>query len=271
MEDRARIIVTGANGFIGSALVAHFRTNADVLAVDRHWAGEHRIAEPRTTIDLTTPLPDAPELTDTTVIHAAGNVDSDDRQELWDINVTATFNVFEWAVRHRTRHLVLLSTAEVYDPAATAPLSESGPLDPASFVGHSKRLAEQIGAVYWREFALPVTVLRLFFPFGPGQRHGRVPQLLAARDGGQMPAALAGLRAFTPVHRDDVVRAVDGVCAAPDGYRVFNVCGDHVVTLAPAPDATPALCGSHARLTAATGWAPAHDAGELQAALHGVD
>lgn len=255
LEDRARIIVTGANGFIGAALVAHFRTNADVLAVDRAWTQPAAGGEPRTSIDLTQPLPDAPELVDTSVVHAAGNSSTEDRQTLWDLNVTATFNVFEWAVRHATRHVVLFSTAEVYDPSAPGPHAEDAPLAPSGFVGHSKRLCEQIGAVYWREFALPVTVLRLFFPYGPGQAHGRLPQLAAARaDGAPLPPPLGQLCAANPVHRDDCVAAVAAVCRAPQGYRVYNVCGDETLALPRGGDWR--LLGDNSRLKADCGWQP---------------
>jgi nucleoside-diphosphate-sugar epimerase len=271
-----RYIVTGANGFIGARLATRFRERGEVLAVDQFWGHAPKVAEPRIALDLAQPLPDAPELAGATVLHAAGLVNVEDRRLAWDGNVNATFNVLDWAVRHEVPHVVLFSTADVYPFKPGHRHRESEPVAPNGIFGHSKQLCERIGAAFTRLYQLPVTVVRLFAPYGPGQIRGVIADLdRAVREQTEIAAGRDGTPHMTPVHVDDVVDAIERLDASADGYRVFNLCGDTVVSTLEViriletvhgrsarivfrDDARGDLLGDNAAIGEAIGWRPRH-------------
>lgn len=279
---RPRYIVSGANGFIGARLVGHLRRDGEVLGVDLYWGPSPRVPEPRTTIDLTQPIPDAPELHGATVIHAAGPGEGADRQALWEGNVDVAYNVLDWALRHEARQVVLLSCAEVYPVRPGHRHRETDPVAAATFAGHTKILAEQLAGGFQRLYGLPVTVIRAFFPFGPGQTGGCIARVRRAlAEGVPVPAPAAGRCRINPVHVDDLVEAVALAAAgAPAGLRVFNVCGDQLVGFAdlverlaggpgPGIEAPPApagdLLGDNTLARRTLGWRPQRDLDALNA------
>jgi UDP-glucuronate 4-epimerase len=84
-------------------------------------------------------------------------------------NVQATQGLLEAAVRCGVSRVVYASSSSVYGDAP-APMSEDGPLRPASPYGVTKLAAEELCFTYWREFELPAISLRLFSVYGPRQR-----------------------------------------------------------------------------------------------------
>jgi len=218
---------------MGMRLVEHFRAAGEVLAVDQYWGHAPQVPEPRIEMDLTQALPDAPELGGATIVHAAGLVNVDDRRLAWESNVNATFNVLDWAVRHAAVHVILFSTGDVYSRREDYQHKESDPVSPNGIFGHSKQLCERIGAAFTRLYDLPVTAIRLFFPYGPGQTHGLLPDIArAVRDGRALPAYRDGGPVINPVHIDDIVTAVDLIAGSADAFRVFNICGDESISYA---------------------------------------
>ncbi|MGE0384550.1 MAG: NAD-dependent epimerase/dehydratase family protein [Gammaproteobacteria bacterium] len=246
-QTRSLCIVTGANGFVGAHAVRRLRAHADVLAVDQFWGAEPRAEEPRVSIDLTRPLPDAPELRAATVVHAAGLVDAPDPRALWDANVAAVFNVLDWAVRHEARQVVLISCADVYPLREGARQREHDPTAPRDFAGHSRALAEQLAERMHRLHALPLTILRLFHPYGPGQTAGLAAGLAhASASGTPFCSALRAGARIGVVHVEDAAEAIDAAVRSAAGLRTLNVCAD-----------TPLTVADFAALVAMPGQAPA--------------
>ena len=64
---------------------------------------------------------------------------------------------------------MLTSTSEVYGTARRVPIDEEHPLQGQSPYAATKIAADALGLSYHRAFDLPVTILRPFNTFGPGQ------------------------------------------------------------------------------------------------------
>ncbi len=86
-------------------------------------------------------------------------------------NITATQILLE-AARQAPglRRLVYASTSSVYGDAERFPTSEQVPPQPVSPYGITKLAAERLCFLYQRNFGVPVTALRYFTVYGPGQR-----------------------------------------------------------------------------------------------------
>lgn len=90
-------------------------------------------------------------------------------QSFIDTNVTGTLNVLDAARRCGVRRVIQTSTSEVYGTPATLPITEAHPLQAQSPYAASKVASDQLALSYHRSFATPVVVLRPFNTYGPRQ------------------------------------------------------------------------------------------------------
>ena len=103
-----------------------------------------------------------------------------------ETNVRGTLNVLEAARRQKVARVVQTSTSEVYGTPASLPIRETHPLSAQSPYAATKVAADQLCLAYHRSFGTPVTILRPFNTYGPRQSTRAVlptilAQLLAGR------------------------------------------------------------------------------------------
>jgi UDP-glucose 4-epimerase len=111
-----------------------------------------------------------------------------------DVNIRGTLNVLEAARRAKVRRFVHTSTSEVYGTPATTPIRETHPLNAQSPYAATKVAADQLTLSYHRSFGLPVVVLRPFNTFGPRQSTRAVlPTILVQLLDGRREIALGRL------------------------------------------------------------------------------
>jgi dTDP-glucose 4,6-dehydratase len=86
-----------------------------------------------------------------------------------DTNVTGTLNVLQAALDCGVEQVVHTSTSEVYGTAQFVPITEAHPLNAQSPYAATKIAADQLALSFHRSYGLPVTVLRPFNTYGPRQ------------------------------------------------------------------------------------------------------
>ncbi|MGH6946947.1 MAG: NAD-dependent 4,6-dehydratase LegB [Kiloniellales bacterium] len=86
-----------------------------------------------------------------------------------DTNIKGTLNVLQAARDLGVARVVHTSTSEVYGTARYAPIDEEHPLQGQSPYSASKIGADQIAISFHRSFDLPVTIVRPFNTYGPRQ------------------------------------------------------------------------------------------------------
>jgi len=90
-------------------------------------------------------------------------------QSYIDTNVTGTLNICQAALDNNCKKIIHTSTSEVYGTADYVPIDEKHPLKPQSPYSASKIGADSIAWSFFRSFDLPVTIARPFNTFGPRQ------------------------------------------------------------------------------------------------------
>jgi GDP-4-dehydro-6-deoxy-D-mannose reductase len=289
-----RVLITGASGFAGSFLArACARAGDEVvgisltgelcdgcgegLAVDLLDAGAVREAVRSARPEVVYHL---------AALSSVGRSWEEPARTVQD-NVAMSVNMLE-ALRAEAPDVrtVWVSTCEVYGVPEVLPLTEDARLNPANPYAVSKATGDMLAAVYVDAHGLDLVRARPFNHAGPAQRPIFILSSLARQ---AAEAQLTGAdslqivtgnpdtrRDFTDVR--DVVRAYRAL-AASDESGVFNVCTGQSISAADQvrlvrelidpievehvvdPRRVRAhevmdLRGSHARLTAATGWEP---------------
>lgn len=86
-----------------------------------------------------------------------------------DTNVKGTLNIVQAAKDLKIERVLVTSTSEVYGTAQYIPIDENHPRQPQSPYSASKIGADCIADSFYRSFDLPLTIVRPFNTFGPRQ------------------------------------------------------------------------------------------------------
>ena len=86
-----------------------------------------------------------------------------------DTNIKGTLNVLNAARDLQTSRLLVTSTSEVYGTAQYVPIDESHPYQGQSPYSATKIGADRLAESFWRSFATPVSIVRPFNTYGPRQ------------------------------------------------------------------------------------------------------
>lgn len=239
----ARVLVTGAGGFIGSHLVeALLECGAAVRALLHYGAdgglGNARFlpAEARAAVEwLQGDLLDGEFMVraaaDCAVIFHLGALIAIPHsysapRSFVETNVVGTLNVLEAARAAGGARVVQTSTSEVYGSARYVPMDEAHPLQAQSPYSATKIAADKLAEAYHSAFGLPVVTVRPFNTFGPRQSaRAVIPTVIGQALGGAtevMLGATAPVRDMTYV--TDTVAGMIAAATTPgiEG-RAFNL------------------------------------------------
>lgn len=86
-----------------------------------------------------------------------------------DTNIKGTLNIVQAARDLEVQKVICTSTSEVYGTALSVPISENHPLQPQSPYSASKISADAMAMSFYNSFDTPVGILRPFNTFGPRQ------------------------------------------------------------------------------------------------------
>lgn len=232
----AKILVTGATGFLGYHLVlALARCGARVVALVRDTGRVSTELQRCAEIvcgDLRDPATLEAAMRDVGVVyHCAAVTNNNIRwQTHQDVNIVGAESVFNAAVKAGVQRVIHASSVIVYGLTRSPHndlISETTPLpahpDRWAHYMRSKLAAEKLALDYLREAKLPITVLRLGILYGPGGRppgRGLVQlgllRLTIGTERNRMPLTYVGnavdcmlLAAITPAAIGQVYNVVD--------------------------------------------------------------
>ncbi len=194
-----RVLVTGADGFIGGALVAALRAACHAVTgvVYTRAAGPGEVRVDLTHARQLEHLPSDLEA----IVHAAGIVDARTTKGLMHaVNVGGTRHVCAWAARRRIPHLIHVSSVAVYGPRVMGEARDEDTPRYGLAVGlpymRTKALAERVVEAS----GVPYTILRPPAVIGPGDTV-LSRSMVSALAGGGLPLVPGA----TPLRRVSVV------------------------------------------------------------------
>jgi len=86
-----------------------------------------------------------------------------------DTNIKGTLNICQAAKENGVQRLIHTSTSEVYGTAQYVPIDEKHPMQPQSPYSATKIAADAMAISFYNTFDLPVTIARPFNTYGPRQ------------------------------------------------------------------------------------------------------
>lgn len=86
-----------------------------------------------------------------------------------DTNIKGTLNICQAALDNHVQRVIHTSTSEVYGTAQYVPIDEKHPMQPQSPYSASKIAADAMAMSFYNAFGLPLTIARPFNTYGPRQ------------------------------------------------------------------------------------------------------
>lgn len=231
------LVITGANGLLGRALMSQLNDRTDVFGVFRSLPREtvptavtpivHDLSEP-----FGSTLPAGVE----TIVHLAQSPHYRDFPEraddVFNVNVGSTQRLLDWATRNGVKRFVFASTGGVYS-GGQKPCDESAPMKTGFELGHyaaSKLSGELLAQSYGHQMI--IVILRFFFIYGPRQKRTMLIPRLVESVLNDRPIILQGDEGIciNPIYADDAARAVRKAAQLNENH-VINIAGPNVLSL----------------------------------------
>lgn len=240
MTPPARVLVTGAAGYIGSVVSEFLLAEGyEVIALDDLRHG-HAAAVPPEARFIQGDITDGPWLKQVlrenpvdAVVHLAAEALIDeslrDPGRFYSVNTCGGLNLLEATVEAGVKRIVFSSTAAVYGEPISVPIPEDAPHDPVNSYGASKLAFEGMLRWYRTAYSLSYVSLRYFNACGATDLHGEyhvpethlIPIVFEVATGQRDAIQLFGTDYDTP----------DGTCIR-DYIHVADIAQAHLLALA---------------------------------------
>ena len=246
-----KILVTGADGFIGSHLAEELvRQGCDVRAFVFYnsfnsWGWlDHSPNEIQKNIevvagDIRDPYGVKKAMSGCDVVfHLAALIaipySYHSPETYVDTNIKGTLNVVQAGKELGTQKIVHTSTSEVYGTARFVPITEDHPLQGQSPYAATKIGADQIARSFYLSFGMPVAVIRPFNTYGPRQSaRAVIPTVITQIAAGEKKIRLGSVH--TTRDFNFIADVVNGFMAVAESDRsvgeVINIGSNYEITI----------------------------------------
>lgn len=216
-----KICITGSSGFIGSSLLKSLSVNPkfEIFLFKGNLLDKNDIKvffETHKEIDQ--------------IVHLAGTFFGD-FDTLFSVNVIATNNLLEQAVKYGVNKIVFTSSGAVYGEPMRDKSNENDPLNPNTLYGLSKVFAEECIKYYSRSHNLDFIILRFPNVYGPGNSKGVIYNFLKSIKGKRKLTIFGtGKQKRNYLFVEDAARSIISALEYT-GKEIFNIADEKTYSL----------------------------------------
>lgn len=240
--DIQKVLVTGANGFVGRELVNELQNNGTfevcglIGRTSKMNFGEKIHSKNIFNVDISdhsTLARVEKDLKNTgTVIHTAGLAHQFGRitkEDFWNVNVKGTENVCRLALEIGAKHFILISSVSVYGDHGNAEIDEWCECRPKGFYAESKLESEARADDFCRAKDICLTILRPATIIGEGDR-GNTARLIELIDKNRFLWIGNGDNKKSLIYKTDVARGIlkTILMQRDDGTEIYNLTSETV-------------------------------------------
>ena len=249
-----KVFITGGSGFIGLPLVKRLLEQGhEVKVLDLQKLDvEHENLEfiNKSILDKLSEDFKGSDI----VYHFAAilGVDNSDNKplETMKINLEGSVNVFKSVIEAGVKHVIYVSSSEVYGEPRELPIKEDSVKGPVSTYGVSKLAAEIYAKAYTREFGTDIRIVRFFNVYGPRQSNNFVIPIFINKALDNKPLEVFGngsqTRCFTYV--EDAVNGILTVVGKGKSGEVYNIGNNKPTTVLELAQIIKELTGSNSEI-----------------------
>ncbi len=167
-----------------------------------------------------------------------------------ETNINGTLNLCQAAINNAVGKFIQTSTSEVYGTARYVPIDENHPLQPQSPYSASKIGADALAMSFYNSFDLPLTIARPFNTYGPRQSaRAVIPSIISQIASGSkkiLTGDLSPTRDFNYV--EDTCRGFIALseCTSSSG-EVFNIGSNYEISISDTLELIKKIMGSQSK------------------------
>lgn len=234
-----RVLITGANGFIGTKIYERFEEKGyevmgwDIVANDA--TKKIKCFNMACAEDV---YQEINEYRPDIVIHCAGSADVGRSVQNPDTdyvgNVTLTHNILFGLHRAALDHVrfVFLSSAAVYGNPASLPITEEMALNPLSPYAVHKVMCESLCTYFAKNYGMDVKIARIFSAYGKGlMKQIFWDMYKKAKQTGELRMFGTGNEMRDYIHVDDVIHSLYLLATSSSNEIVYNVANGEGVSI----------------------------------------
>jgi nucleoside-diphosphate-sugar epimerase len=215
--DGLNVLVTGANGFLGRHLITRLsQHNAKIYAVSRKpplsAGGVRWVQGDLTNGDWLSELVRSirPDVIYQLASASQGGQDSQFVLPTFENDLRSTVNTLLAAKACGCARVILAASLE-------EPVLDGRPITISSPYAAAKASCTYYGLMFHQLYGVPVTMLRLFMTYGPGQKaYKLIPYTILSMLKGQSPRLSSGVRPVDWVYVQDVITAFIAAAVRPE-------------------------------------------------------
>ncbi len=235
-DNKRKILVTGAKGFVGSALVGELQSAGayEILGLVSARKKKIEIDDSPDIKMFEADISEYETLRDAekekgidTVVHTAGlahQFGRTAREDFWRVNVRGTENICRLAKTIGAGHFVLISSVSVYGDYGDAEIFETFEPRPEGDYAESKLASESAAIEFCAENQLPLTILRLGTVIGEGDR-GNTARLITLIDRNRFLWIGKGTNKKSLIYKGDAAGGIRRAIERHSGNRpkIYNL------------------------------------------------
>ena len=217
MHKKNTLIVSGADGFIGKALLKQLDGTLNIVSLKKE---DGDIGS----LDLSTHLSEKFDYP--TFVHLASRtfvpIAWESPEDFIQSNITSTLNILKYCRGHRVP-LIFIS-AYIYGNQKSLPIREDASIKLSNPYAHSKYLCEEICKYFAKVFHMDITILRPFNIYGPSQKDSfLIPEIIKQLK----ESNRVSVNSFNPkrdyLYIDDFIEAIIIATQEIKGFQTYNI------------------------------------------------